>query len=57
MMKDGSYCDMWQLYQASNIINQLIRAVYLVGFVSEVLKKDLNRTAYPIQLHHKEERN
>ena len=56
MTKDGSYCSMWQFYQASNIINQPIRSVYPTGFVSEYYRKDLNRTAFPIRLHHREEK-
>ena len=47
MTKGGAYCGMWQFYQASNIINQPIRSVYPIGFVSEVYRKDLNRTTYP----------
>ena len=56
MIKDGAYCGMWQFYQASNIISCPIRSVYPVEFVSEVYRKDLNRTAHPIQLHHREEK-
>ena len=56
MTKDGSYCGMWQFYQASNIINLPTRSVYPTGFVSEDLQKDLNRTAFPIWLHHREEK-
>ena len=56
MTKEGSYCGMWQFYQAFNIINQPIRSVYLTGFVSEDYRKDLNRIAFPIRLHHREEK-
>ena len=56
MRKNGSHCGMWQFYQASNITNRPIRSVYPVGFLSENYRKDLNRTAFPIQLHNREEK-
>ena len=56
MRRNGSYCGMWQFYQASNIINRPIRSVYPVGFLSENYRKDLNKTAFPIQLHNREEK-
>ena len=52
--KDTKYCGMWQ--SCCNVVCLPIRSIYPVGFVAPQYRPDLNRIAYPIQLHHREEK-
>ena len=47
---------MWHVavLPVSNIVCWPMRSIYPVGFVAPQYRLDLNRIAYPVQLHHRE---
>ena len=54
LCQDGSYCSMWQLFQASNILGRPVMSIFPTSGMIEEFRCRTNRLAYPIRIHLRE---